>query len=300
IHAAGVVHKDINPRNIVYVPASRTAKLIDFDIAIRARAAGAAASAPTELEGTLHYLAPEQTGRLCRAVDHRTDLYSLGITLYELFTGRRPFNGDDALSIVHAHLAEQPGRLEDIAPEVPRVVADIVMKLIAKAPEQRYQSAGGLLADLERCRRELDELGRVAPFAIGRHAGALRLEFSDRLYGRDAEVRILLEAFGRAARGAVETVLVSGYSGIGKSSLVREIHGPVTARRGYVVSGKFEQLNHDAPYGALVAALAGLVAQILAEPVIDRWRAAIAAAVGVDASLVHSVLPRSSACSARN
>src|SRR6185503_7311640 len=165
IHAAGVVHKDINPRNIVYDPASRTAKLIDFDLAIRARAAGAAASAPTELEGTLHYLAPEQTGRLCRAVDHRTDLYSLGITLYELFTGRRPFNGDDALSIVHAHLAEQPGRLEDIAPEVPRVVADIVMKLIAKAPEQRYQSAGGLLADLERCRRELDELGRVAPFA---------------------------------------------------------------------------------------------------------------------------------------
>jgi histidine kinase len=291
VHAAGVVHKDINPRNIVYDPSSRTAKLIDFDLAIRARSRAAPTTPPGALEGTLHYLAPEQTGRLNRSADHRTDLYSLGITLYELFTGRRPFDGNDALAIVHAHLAEQPRRLEDVAPGLPAVVADIVMKLIAKAPEQRYQTAGGLLADLERCRRDLDEHGAIVPFAIGRHAGAMRLEFTDRLYGRDAEVRTLLDALGRVARGAVETVLVSGYSGIGKSTLVREIHGPVTARRGYVVSGKFEQLNRDAPYSALVAALGGLVAQILAEPVIDRWRAAIAAAIGGDASLVHTVLP---------
>ncbi|HET7499723.1 MAG TPA: AAA family ATPase [Kofleriaceae bacterium] len=290
MHAAGIVHRDINPRNIVYDPASQTAKLIDFDIAVRARPGRGEPAAPTTLEGTLHYMAPEQTGRLNRAVDHRADLYALGITLYELFSGRRPFDGDDALAIVHAHLAEQPRRLDEVA-AVPGVIADIVMKLIAKAPEQRYQTAGGLQADLERCRQDIDEHGRIAPFAIGRHDAGTRFEFSDRLYGRQAEIRALLDAFARVSRGGVETVLVSGYSGIGKSSLVREVHAPVMAQHGYVAAGKFDRLNRDLPYSALVAALGGLVAQILAEPAIDRWRAAIAAALGDDAPFVRSVVP---------
>jgi len=165
------------------------------------------------------------------------------------------------------------------------------MKLIAKTPEQRYQSAIGVQADLERCRRELTEPGLIAPFAIARHDMSTRLEFSERLYGREPEVRALLDAFDRTSQGAVETVLVSGYSGIGKSSVVREILAQVAARRGYVASGKFEQLNRDVPYSAVVCALDQLLAQVLAEPTIEHWKTAIAAALGDDAPLARSVLP---------
>jgi signal transduction histidine kinase len=178
IHAAGIVHRDINPDSIVYDPASRTAKIIDFDSAFRPQP-DAEAAAPDAHEGTLHYLAPEQTGRLNRAVDHRADLYALGITLYELFAGQRPFAGDDALAIVHAHLAAQPRRLDEVAPAIPGVIADIVMKLVAKSPEQRYQTASGVHADLERCRHELDEHGRIAPFAVARDDRTMRIELPD-------------------------------------------------------------------------------------------------------------------------
>jgi predicted ATPase/signal transduction histidine kinase len=290
IHAAGVVHKDINPSNIVYDAATRTVKLIDFDLATQTRGASAPGAAAM-LQGTLHYLAPEQTGRLDRAIDERSDLYALGITLYELAVGRRPFEATNALALVHAHLAERPRRIDEIDPAIPSVVADIAVKLIAKAPEQRYQTAAGVRADLERCRRELAETGAIAPFAIARHDVSSRLEFPERLYGREPEIRALLDAFDRSARGAVETVLVSGYSGIGKSSVVRELVAPVAARRGYVASGKFEQLNRDVPYSAVVCALDQLLAHVLSEAAIDRWRTAIAAALGEDAALASSVLP---------
>ncbi|HSR99820.1 MAG TPA: AAA family ATPase, partial [Kofleriaceae bacterium] len=289
IHAAGVVHRDVNPSNLLYDPATRGVKLIDFDFA--SRSAGGARPESTTGEGTLHYLAPEQTGRLERAVDERSDLYALGITLYELFTGQRPFGGDNALALIHAHLAEQARRIDELDPQIPAVIADIACKLIAKAPEQRYQSAAGVLADLERCRRELADKGRIAPFAIARHDAAPRLELPDRLYGRDPEVRALLDAFERTTRGGVETVLVSGYSGIGKTSVVRELVAPVTARRGYLASGKFEQLNRDVPFSAVVTALEQLLARILAEPALERWAIEISIALGDDAALARSVLP---------
>jgi len=290
VHAAGVVHKDVNPQNILYDPVTRTTKLIDFDIACWARPGSPELVASTALEGTLGYLAPEQTGRMDRRVDARTDMYSLGLTLYELFTGQRAFEGDDALALVHAHLAQQPPRIDAVDPTIPRVIADIVARLVAKAPEQRYQTATGLGADLERCRREL-AAGLIPPFAIGQRDVSSRLEFSARLYGRDAEVRALRAALARTSRGAVETVLVSGYSGVGKSSLVREIYAAVTAACGYVASGKFEQLHRDVPYSAVVAALDELIAQIVADPALDRWRTDIAMALGDDAPLVRSVLP---------
>jgi histidine kinase len=289
VHAAGVMHKDVNPTNVVYDPQTRTVKLIDFDLASRARKPSAPGPGSIA-QGTLRYLAPEQTGRLGRTIDERSDLYALGITLHELFTGRCPFEGDDALALVHAHLAEQPRRMDDLDAAIPGVIADIVMKLLAKPPEQRYQTAAGVVADLERCRRELTE-GSIASFAIARHDVSTRLELPERLYGREPEVRALLDAFDRTAQGAVETVLVSGYSGIGKSSVVREILTPVAVRHGHVVSGKFEQLNHDVPYSAVVCALDQLVAHVLAEPTIERWSAVISAALGDDAPLVGSVLP---------
>ena len=294
VHAAGVVHRDINPRNILYDPASRTAKLIDFDIATRTRSSPVEAVASRIFAGTLPYMAPEQTGRLNRDVDARSDLYSLGITLHELFTGRRPFPTDDALALVHAHIAVQPPRIDAVEPAIPSVVADIVMRLIAKAPEQRYQTATGLLADLERCQRELRGGAAdpaIAPFAIAQHDASSRFEFADRLYGREAEVRALLDAFTRTARGAVETVLVSGGSGIGKSSVVREVYAPVFARRGRVASGKFEQLLHDVPYSAVVAAVDELLAQIIADPELPRWRTELADAVAGDGPLVRGLVP---------
>ena len=290
IHAAGVVHKDINPSNLVYDAATRTVKLIDFDLGARLRATSASGGAAT-LQGTLHYLAPEQTGRLDRTIDERSDLYALGITLYELVVGRRPFEGDNALALVHAHLAERPPRIDEIDPAIPGMIADIAMKLIAKAPEQRYQTAAGVQADLERCRRELAETGAIAAFAIAEHDRSPRLEFPERLYGREPEVRALLDAFERSARGAVETVVVSGYSGIGKSSVVRELLAPVAARHGYVASGKFEQLHRDVPYSGVMGALDQLLAHVLSEAAIERWRTAIAAALGDDAALACTVLP---------
>jgi histidine kinase len=290
VHAAGVIHRDVNPSNIVYDRATRTVKLIDFELAMRARRSSSG-EADSMAQGTLHYLAPEQTGRLGRAIDERCDLYALGITLYELFTGRRPFEGDNALALVHAHLAEQPRRIDELDPAVPSVIGDIAIKLIAKAAEQRYQTASGVQADLERCRDELTGSGQPAAFAIGRHDGSPRLEISERLYGRGPEVRALLDAFGRTARGAVETVLVSGYSGIGKSSVVRELLAPVATRRGYVASGKFEQLNRDVPYSAVMCVLDQLLACILAEPAIEHRRASIVAALGEDDVLASSVLP---------
>ncbi|HMG53906.1 MAG TPA: serine/threonine-protein kinase PknK, partial [Kofleriaceae bacterium] len=289
IHAAGLIHKDVNPSNLVYDEATGAVKLIDFDLAVRTRDASAR-GAGTMGQGTLHYLAPEQTGRLGRATDERSDLYALGITLYELVCGQRPFGGN-ALALVHAHLAEQPRRIDELDPSIPRVIGDIALKLIAKAPEQRYQTATGVQADLERCRRELAGPQPLAPFTLARHDGSTRLEFSERLYGREPEIRALLDAFDRTAQGTVETVLVSGYSGVGKSSVVRELLAPVAARRGYVASGKFEQLNHDVPYSAVVCALDQLLAHVLAEPTIERWRTAIAAALGDGAPLVRSVLP---------
>ena len=290
IHAAGVVHRDINPNNIVYDPSTGRAKIIDFDLALRTGATLAAVS-PTAIEGTLHYMAPEQTGRFKHPVDGRADLYSLGITLYELLTQRRPFDGEDVLAIVHAHLAEQPQRVDIVVPSIPSVVADIVAKLIAKPPDQRYQASAGLLADLERCRAALGADGRIASFSIGRDDISARFELPERLYGRDTEVRALLDAFERTARGAVETVLVAGYSGIGKSSVVREISTHVMEHRGYFTSGKFEQLNRDVPYSAVVSALGSLISQILAEPEIECWRTAINDAIGDEAPLVRSLVP---------
>jgi predicted ATPase/signal transduction histidine kinase len=290
VHALGVVHKDVNPHNIVYDPERRAAKLIDFDIASRMRSASPEPAVAAALEGTLCYMAPEQTGRLNRSVDARSDLYSLGIVLHELIAGALPFEGD-ALALVHAHLARQPPRLDELDPRVPSVVADLVMKLLAKAPEQRYQTALGLRADLERCRRALADTGDIAPFALGEHDVASRFEFSERLYGRDGEIQTLVDAFERTASGGGELVLVSGYSGVGKSSFVREIYAPVARRAGYVAAGKFEQLHRDVPYSAVIAALDELLTQIVADPAFDRWRAALATAVAGDGPLVRTLLP---------
>jgi predicted ATPase/signal transduction histidine kinase/tRNA A-37 threonylcarbamoyl transferase component Bud32 len=293
VHAAGIIHKDIAPNNIVFNAATGETRLIDFDIATAWRTDHHGFVAPRALEGTLRYMAPEQTGRMNRATDSRADLYAFGVTLFEMLTGRLPFTETDALSIVHAHLAVRPPAPDTIDPAIPGPVSAIVMKLLAKAPEDRYQTAEGALADLRICVVRYAATATIEDFPLGCHDVTGHFELPAKLYGRAAELAVLTQAFERAAAGAVETVLVSGPSGVGKTSVVRELFPVITRRRGYFLSGKFDQLRGDTPYPALVAAFDELAHHLLteSEDELARWRDQIAAAIAPNARIVVDAIP---------
>src|SRR5881394_664346 len=210
VHAAKMIHKDINSHNVVYDPESGRCALIDFGIATRLRSEENKFQAPAALEGTLAYIAPEQTGRMNRSLDYRADLYSLGITLYELFTGSLPHESSDPLEMVHFHIAGKPVAPRDRDRRVPEPLSDIVLKLLQKEPEARYQSASGLAADLRRCLAALDRDGSVALFQLGSEDAVDRFEPPQKLYGRTAEAKTLLSSFERVARGGVETITIAG------------------------------------------------------------------------------------------
>ena len=262
IHAAGIIHKDIKPAHF-FVSEAGDITLIDFAVATRLPREGQRADSSKRVAGTLEYISPEQTGRMNRTLDHRTDLYSLGVTLYELLTGRLPFQTTDPVELVHSHIARTPASPHQILPRIPPVLSDIIMRLLAKVAEERYQSAAGLRADLEACRKQLDATGRVTMFPLGRHDLSQELRIPQKLYGREIESARLLAAFERARQGAVELLLVSGYSGIGKSALVNEIHRTIV-RGGHFISGKFDQLNRCVPYAPIAQACRALVRDILA------------------------------------
>jgi predicted ATPase/class 3 adenylate cyclase len=291
LHARGIVHRDVNPSNVVINEAGDL-ELIDFDLATRLRVERVEAQSLRTLSGTLAYISPEQTGRMNRTVDHRTDLYALGAMLYEMFSGAVPFAETDSAALIHAHLAVPPRPLEVVAPQVPDAVAAIVMRLLAKAPEDRYQGAPGLRADLERCLVAVQAGAPLAPFALGAHDVSPRLQVSQRLYGREREVERLLGAFGRAAQAQAELVLIAGNSGVGKTALVRELYRPIAARRGRFVWGKHDKI-HSVPYAALADALRELVRDILAEPEaeIARWRVSLLDALEGASPIVAELVP---------
>ncbi len=293
LHDAGVVHRDIKPHNVVVHPWDDRVKLIDLGISSRLARENPAPAAVRQLEGTLAYISPEQTGRMNRSVDSRTDLYSLGVTLFELMTGRLPFLASDPMELIHCHLARRPPDPRDVRPDLPAEVVQVVLKLLAKAAEERYQSAHGLARDLELCLEAATVRQPLLDFRPGRHDVPLRLQVPQRLYGREREQALLLERFRAAATGSLELALVSGYSGVGKSALVHEVHRPILERRGAFCAGKFDQFRRDLPYSALVDALRDLVRQVLAEPRprVDAVAARLAAGLGGNAGVIAEVIP---------
>jgi predicted ATPase/class 3 adenylate cyclase len=289
MHQAHIIHKDINPANLVINPGTGEVKVIDFGIATRFSIEHPVLKSPDVLEGTLAYMSPEQTGRMNRSLDYRTDLYSLGATLYEMLTRSRLFDAVDEMELVHCHIAHEPIPVHRRNPDVSLPLSKIVSKLLAKRAEGRYQSAAGLVADLETVRSG----GRLERFEPGRNDHSDRFRIPERLYGRESESERLLEAFERTRRGRAEMMLVAGYSGVGKSALVHEVHKPITRSRGYFISGKFDQFQRGVPYSGLVAAFRDLVRQLLTENEtrVATWRRSLNAALAPNGRVILDVLP---------
>ena len=294
IHGQGLVHKDIQPANI-FANSLGGVKLGGFGVASRLFRERLPAPAPPEvIDGTLAYMAPEQTGRMNRSVDFRSDLYALGVTLYQMLTGRLPFSASDPMEWVHCHIALQPVPPRKWVAEMPGPLSDIVLKLLAKSAEERYQTARGLKADLEYCDTQWQAHGSIAPFPLGERDVPGHLLIPEKLYGRQREVDALLAAFGRVvASGKPELVLVSGYSGIGKSAVVSELHKALVAPRGLFAGGKFDQYKRDIPYATLAQALQTLIRQVLGkgEEEIAGWRGTIQKAVAPNGRLVTRLVP---------
>jgi predicted ATPase/GAF domain-containing protein/tRNA A-37 threonylcarbamoyl transferase component Bud32 len=293
IHAANIIHKDINPANIVYNPETGQLKIIDFGISTRLSQENQTVCNINQLEGTLAYIAPEQTGRMNRGIDYRSDFYSLGVTFYELLTHQLPFATNDPVELVHCHIAQHPQTPHELISSIPLTVSNILMKLLAKTPELRYQSAWGIKADLETCLQQLKTLGQISQFSLASQDITDKFHIPQKLYGREQEITQLLTAFERVSQGSTEMILVSGYSGIGKSALVNEIYKPITRQRGYFIHGKFDQLQRDIPYAAVTQAFQDLIRQLLSEPEITlhSWKAKILATLGNNGQIIIDVIP---------
>jgi diguanylate cyclase (GGDEF)-like protein len=293
VHRHRLIHGDLAPKNVLVDPASLAIRLCDFGLStrldIQPRRSDAAAIA-----GTLEYMSPEQTGRTNLDVDYRSDLYSLGATLYQLFAGREPFVATDPMSLLHAQLARMPVPLHELDAAIPEAVSAIAQKLLAKHPDDRYQSSYGLIQDLEACAASWRLHGRIEAFPLGRADVPERFCVAQKLYGRQAECSSLLNAFKRVVgSGSVELLLISGYSGIGKTALVNELHRPVLARRGYLLRGKCDQYSRNQPYAALIQAF-GQMLQALGSEGAERrqyWKARLGEALGSNAGVVAGIIP---------
>ncbi|MEI6702347.1 MAG: serine/threonine-protein kinase PknK, partial [Deltaproteobacteria bacterium] len=293
LHTHQIIHKDIKPSNIIVNPSTGQTKITDFGISSRLQQEYYTTVISDSFEGSLIYMSPEQTGRMNRAVDYRTDFYSTGVSFYELLTGQLPFQAKDQLEWVHCHIARPPVHPHLVNPEIPEVLSAIIMKLMAKTAEERYQSAHGLVADLEMCMAQLDSCGNIGFFVPGGQDVSSRFQIAQKLYGRDQEIKTLLDAFDRVCDAGSELVLVTGYSGIGKSSIVREIHKPVVKHHGYFISGKFDQFQRDTPYICLIQAFRELVHQILTESdeSIALWKKQLADALDRNGQVIIDVIP---------
>ncbi|MEA2789800.1 MAG: hypothetical protein QOG73_2206, partial [Acetobacteraceae bacterium] len=294
LHQRGLIHKDIKPAHLLVNCADGQVRLTGFGIASRLPRQRQAPDPPAVIAGTLAYMAPEQTGRMNRSVDTRSDLYAVGVTLYQMLTGALPFTASDPMEWVHCHIAKKPVPPSERLGNVPAPVSQIIMKLLAKTAEARYQTAAGLESDLRRCLAAWEAHSRIDDFPLGEDDTPDRLLIAEKLYGRAREVDALFAAFGRVVdSGAPELVLVSGYSGIGKSAVVHELHKALVPLRGLFASGKFDQFKRDIPYATLVQAFQTLVRPLLgkSEAELANWRDTLLEALGPNGRLIVDLVP---------
>ncbi|MBH8567190.1 AAA family ATPase [Nostoc sp. CENA67] len=293
LYLAKVIHKDIKPANILINPDTKKIKLIDFSIASLLPKETQNIQNPGVLEGTLAYLAPEQTGRMNRGIDYRVDFYALGATFFELLTGQLPFISNDPMELVHYHIAKEPPLVCALNLDIPLVLAQIIKKLLAKNAEDRYQSASGLKYDLEICLNQLQNLGKIKEFKIGQRDLCEQFLIPEKLYGRENEVQQLISAFERISYGYSELILVAGFSGIGKTAVVNEVHKPIVKQRGYFIKGKFDQFNRNVPFSAFVQAFRDLMMQLLTESdqQLQHWKSKILKAVAESGQVLIEVIP---------
>ncbi|MCE9499957.1 MAG: AAA family ATPase [Leptospira sp.] len=296
IHSQNIIHRDIKPQNIIVNQSNGTitsAKITDFGISTILNEEIREIYNPKTIEGTLPYISPEQTGRMNLSVDYRTDLYSLGVTFYEILSGKFPFSSDDPLTLIHAHIAKEPVLLHELDKSIPVSISGIVQKLLSKSPEDRYQSAYGLKNELEYVRDQLKEKGNVSVFTPGFLDISDRFVMPQKIFGREKEISELMECYSRVTEGQTRIMLVSGVPGIGKSRVVNEIHKPIVKSRGYFISGKYDQLRKDVPFSSILQAFQGLIRQILSESEerIEHWKSSIYNAVGSNAQIIIQVIP---------
>ncbi|MBD2346895.1 ATP-binding sensor histidine kinase [Anabaena subtropica] len=293
LHRERIIHKDIKPANILINSTTGEVKLIDFSLATILPREIQSILNPNVLEGTLAYISPEQTGRMNRGIDYRSDFYSLGITFFELLTGLLPFTSNEPMELVYCHIAKEAPKVSHINFNIPLVLSNIINKLIAKNAEDRYQSSQGLKHDLEICRNQWQETGNIASFELGMRDISHHFVIPEKLYGRQNEVETLLTTFERVTSGKKEMLLVSGVSGIGKTAVINEVHKRIVRQRSYFIKGKFDQFQRDIPLSALVQAFRDLIGQILSETdaQIQDWKSKILAVLDTQGCILTEVIP---------
>lgn len=300
LHRQRIIHKDIKPANILIKPTTKEIKIIDFSIASLLPREIQCLTNPNVLEGTLSYISPEQTGRMNRGIDYRTDFYSLGVTFFELLTGHLPFTATDSMELVYSHIAKEAPKANQVNPKIPPILSDIISKLMAKNAEDRYQSALGLKHDLEICKQQLQETGKIDTFELATRDISDRFLIPEKLYGRQREVETLLTTFERLANPLTnelretEMILVVGDPGVGKTAVVNEVHKPIARHHSYFIRGKFDQFQRDIPFAGWVEAFCDLIRQLLLESnaEIQLWKAKILAALGEQAQVIINVIPQ--------
>ncbi|MBD2138272.1 AAA family ATPase [Anabaena sp. FACHB-1237] len=293
LHQNKIIHKDIKPKNIIINPENQQIKIIDFSISSLLPKENTNVKIINGLEGTLSYMSPEQTGRMNKSIDYRTDFYSLGVTFYELLTGQLPFNSKNSLELVYCHLAKAAINPKELNPQIPKCLADIIIKLMEKNPEDRYQTAAGIGYDLEKCQQMLLEKGEITKFTLAEKDISDRFIIPDKIYGRQEEIHTLLNVFEYIRDGHKQLILITGFSGIGKTTIVNQIHQPIIREQGYFISGKYDQFQKDIPFSALLQAFRSLMRQLLTESKtqLEQWKNQILSALREQAQVIIDVIP---------
>lgn len=294
IHSCGIIHKDINPSNIIYNPNNQSILIIDFGISTELSRENQDINAVTLLEGSMPYISPEQTGRMNRKIDYRSDFYSLGITLYQMLTQQLPFNAEDNLEWIHCHIAQRATPPVTINPKISPVLSDLVLKLMSKNAEDRYQSINSVLHDLRKAKLSLVDNGIIEDFQLAQKDISEKFKVSQNLEGREEETKIIFEIFDLCSSGRLQTLMVSGYSGVGKSALIEEVYKPIVSKRGRFIKGKYDQFNRDSPLSGFIQAFNQLIKQLISSESNDglvKWKNAIEKKLSPNAELITHLIP---------